>query len=155
MAKVNPYVNFQGKTEEAFNFYKSIFGGEFSSLMRFKDASPEMQHTGVKPDAIMHIALPISRETVLMGSDWSEMMGKMNPGNNFAISIQTDSEEEAKKLFGKLSEGGKVDMPLTKTFWGSYFGMCHDKYGVSWMIDYSYTQVEAEAEKAELEKDAV
>ncbi len=152
MARLNPYLNFHGNTEEVFNFYKSVFGGEFSTVMRFKDIPAEMQGPGANPEDIMHISLPISRETVLMGSDWSDFMGKMNPGNNFAISVQTDSEEEAQRIFDKLSDGGNVGMPMSKTFWGAYFGMCHDKYGTSWMVDYSKDEVEAAAEKAELEK---
>lgn len=139
MATVNIYLSFNGNCEEAFNFYKSAFGGEFPYIGRYKD----MPNDGGKPiptelgDRIMHISLPISKETVLMGSDtggeWSSNYMK---GNNFSLSIGADSKEEAEKLFNKLSEGGQVTMPLNVTFWGEYFGMFTDKFSINWMVSH-------------------
>ena len=140
MAKINPYLNFNGNTEEAFNFYKSVFGGEFARVMRFKDVQPQ---EGCPPatendlNKIMHIALPIENGDILMATDSLESMGqKLTEGNNFSISISTKSKEEAEKLFHGLAEGGKVEMPLGDTFWGAYFGMFEDKFGIRWMVDY-------------------
>ncbi len=143
MATVNPYITFNGNCEEAFNFYKSVFGGEFPYLGRFKDMPPmEGQEVPAgEGEKIMHVSLPISKETILMGSDTSEAFGqKANPGDNIAISINTDSQEEAEKLFNGLSKGGKVSMPLEKTFWGAYFGMFTDKFGINWMVNYDFEQ---------------
>ncbi len=137
MATANIYLTFNGNCEEAFNFYKSAFGGEFAYLGRFKDA-PSME--GMPPisesegNLIMHISLPISKETTLMGSDTNSFSGNVTFGNNFSISINTDSKEEADTLFNTLSEGGNVIMPMGETFWGAYFGMFTDKFGVNWMI---------------------
>ncbi len=145
MAVVNPYLTFNGTCEEAFNFYKSVFGGDFPYVGRFNDmpaaegSEPISEADGQK---IMHISLPISKETILMGSDTTEAYGKtFQVGNNFAISINTDSEEEAQKLFDGLSAGGTVTMPLAKTFWNAFFGMFTDKFGISWMVNYDYTEV--------------
>lgn len=137
MKTVNPYLNFNGNTEDAFNFYKSAFGGEFAMLMRFKD-SPEAANTAAEDqDKLMHIALPIGKGNMLMGTDALESKGqKLRPGNNFHLSISADSEAETEKLFSTLSAGGKVMVPLSKQFWGSYFGMFTDKFGVQWMISY-------------------
>lgn len=139
MAKINPYLNFNGNTEEAFNFYKSVFGGEFAAVMRFGETPgcDEMPIAENEKDKIMHIALPIGNGNILMATDMLESMGqKLNEGNNFSISIDTESREEAEKLFGGLSDGGKVEMPLGDAFWGAYFGMCADKFGIRWMINY-------------------
>jgi len=140
MAIINPYLNFNGNTEEAFNFYKSIFGGEFAAVMRFGETPgcDEMPIAEGDKDKIMHIALPIGNNgDILMATDTLESMGqKLNEGNNFSISIDTESREEAEKLFGGLSDGGKVEMPLGDAFWGAYFGMCADKFGIRWMINY-------------------
>jgi len=140
MTKVNIYLNFNGNCEEAFNFYKSVFGGEFPYVGKFKD----MPADGGKPvdpelaDKIMHISLPISQETMLMGSDvGGEWASSFQPGNNFSISINTDSKEETDRLFNGLSDGGVVTMPLQTTFWGDYFGMWIDKFGVNWMISFA------------------
>ena len=141
MKTINPYLNFDGKCEEAFNFYKSVFGGEFLTLQRFKDAPSEEGTCNVdesKKEKIMHVSLPMGNETVLMGSDSPEAEGKTKFGDNISISIQAESEEEATKLFNGISDGGKVIMPLTKTFWNAYFGMCTDKFGINWMINYDY-----------------
>jgi Uncharacterized protein conserved in bacteria len=137
MAALNPYLNFNDNTEEVFNFYKSVFGGEFQMVMRFKDAPPEYQGDKGEENKIMHIALPIGKNSILMGSDMPTAMGKTNPGNNVSISITADSKEEADNLFKGLSAGAlKVIMPMSQSFWGSYFGMLVDKYGISWMISF-------------------
>ena len=139
MATLNTYLNFQGNTEEVFNFYKSVFGGEFSMLQRFKDTPFGQQMSDSEKEMIMHIALPIGKTSVLTATDALESMGQtLTTGNNCSISIHAESEEEANKLFNGLSEGGKVTMPLEKAFWGDYFGMFNDKYGIQWMVSYSY-----------------
>ncbi|MFL5730987.1 MAG: VOC family protein [Cytophagaceae bacterium] len=135
---ISPYINFNGNCEDAFNFYKSVFGGEFAMVSRFNSA-PSMPDQPSIPESegnkIMHISLPISQETILMGSDTSEAFGHVStPGNNFSISINTVSENEADRLFNGLSAGGEVTMPISKTFWGSYFGMLIDKFGIHWMV---------------------
>ena len=137
MKTVNPYLNFNGNTEEAFNFYKSAFGGEFATIMRFKD-SPEAANTAPEDqNKLMHIALPIGHGNLLMGTDALESKGqKLRPGNNFHLSISAESDAETEKLFNALSAGGKVMVPLSKQFWGSYFGMFTDKFGVQWMISH-------------------
>jgi PhnB protein len=137
MKALNPYLNFNGNTEEVFNFYKSAFGGEFATVMRFKD-SPEAANTAPgDQEKLMHIALPIGKGNLLMGTDALESKGqKLRPGNNFHLSVSTDSEAETEKLFNALSAGGKVIVPLSKQFWGSYFGMFTDKFGVQWMISH-------------------
>lgn len=136
MAAVNPYLNFSGNTEEAFNFYRSVFGTEFQHIMRFKDIPEEVPSPENNPDKIMHIALPIGNGTTILGSDRPDIFGPMHQGDNFHISISAETEEEAAKLFNGLSQGGSVTMPLEKAFWGSLFGMFIDKYGVQWMINY-------------------
>ena len=143
MATVNVYLTFNGNCLEAFNFYKSIFGGEFPYTGRFKDMPPQ---EGVPPlteefgEKIMHISLPISSETMLMGSDiggpWAS---NFIHGNNFSISVNTESAQEADKLYKGLSEGGHATMPMSKTFWGSYFGMLSDKFGINWMVSFDET----------------
>lgn len=136
MPKLNPYLNFNGNAEEAFNFYKSVFGGEFATIMRFKDVPSEYKSPAHEDQKVMHIALPISGGDMLMGSDVPDSMGKAAPGTNLQISISPSSEEEAKKIFSGLSAGGKVIMPLEKAFWGATFGMFIDKYGIQWMVNY-------------------
>ena len=136
MAALNPYLNFNGNTEEAFNFYKSVFGGDFMMTMRFKDVPKEHQGDESEQNLIMHIALPVGKNNILMGSDVPKAMGKAVTGNNVNISITADSKEEADKLFNGLSAGGKVTMPMSDAFWGSYFGMFEDKYGISWLISF-------------------
>lgn len=139
VTKINTYLNFPGNTEEAFNFYKSVFGGEFSSVVRFKDMPME----GVKipkgdENKIMHIGLPIGND-ILMATDAPESMGfKVNFGNNSYISIHPDSKEEADRIFKALSEGGKIEMPIADQPWGDYWGSLKDKFGVLWMVNYSY-----------------
>ena len=137
MPSLNPYLNFNGNTEEAFKFYQSVFGGELS-IQRFKD-TPE---AGNMPEAdrnkVMHVMLPIGKGNMLMATDALESMGqKLTVGNNFYISIDTESQQEADRLFKGLSAGGKVEMEMQKTFWGSYFGMFADKFGIQWMVSYT------------------
>jgi PhnB protein len=138
MATINPYLNFAGNTEEAFTFYKSVFGGEFMTLQRFKDV-PGIDVAGEDREKIMHVSLPIGNGNVLMATDALESMGQtLNAGNNFSISINAASKEEATSLFTALSEGGKVVMPLEDAFWGAYFGMFTDKFGIQWMVNFDY-----------------
>jgi PhnB protein len=139
MTTVNSYLTFNGNCEEAFIFYKSAFGGEFSQIARFGEMPPQ-EGTPPIPDSeknkIMHIGLSISKETSLMGSDGSAAFGHVNvEGNNFSISINTGTMEEADRLFEVLSEGGSVPMPMEKAFWEAYFGMFTDKFGIHWMIN--------------------
>lgn len=139
MATINPYINFNGNAEEAFTFYKSVFGGEFAMVSRFKDmASAEFPVSDKDADKIMHIALPIGGNT-LMGNDVPESMGRTNENENRSkISINCESKEEADALFVGLSEGGTVEMPIGDSPWNSYFAMFRDKYGIEWMIDFAY-----------------
>ena len=137
MAIINPHYNFNGNAEEAFNFYKSVFGGEIAMLVRFKEMESEyFPVSESEANKIMHIALPIGGN-VLMGNDVPEMMGKTNERENRSkISIGATSKEEADHLFNGLSAGGEVEMPMDNSPWGTYFGMFRDKYGIEWMIDY-------------------
>jgi len=142
MARVSTYLNFQRNTEEAFNFYKTVFGGEFiDHIARFGDIprSPDSPSMDEKDkNLVMHIALPTLGEHVLMGTDAPESMGfKVNFGNNIYINLEPDTRTETKKLFDKLSAGGKVEMDLKEMFWGDYFGSCTDKFGVNWMFNCS------------------
>ena len=138
MASINPYLHFNGNAEEAFTFYKSVFGGEFVTLIRFKDMQFEGAPNNEKEaEKIMHVALPIGKHNVLMGSDTPEQLGKHNEMETRSkISIGAESKEEADKIFNGLSAGGTVEMPMEDSFWGSYFGMFRDKYGIEWMINY-------------------
>ena len=138
MAQINPYIHFNGDAEEAFNFYKSVFGGEFAMILRFKDmAIPERPIAENEAEKIMHIALPIGKSSVLMASDTPEFMGKHNEKENRSkISISAESKEEADHLFNGLSAGGQIEIPITDSPWGSYFGMFRDKYGIEWMVDF-------------------
>lgn len=140
MAQVNAYLTFNGNCEEAFNFYKSVFGGEFPYIGRFGDMPPSedgKQVAEADKDKIMHVSLPISQETILMGSDTGgEWASNHVAGNNISLSVNTDSKEEADRIFNGLSAGGKITMPLAETFWGAYFGMWTDKFGIHWMVNY-------------------
>lgn len=143
MKAVNPYINFNGTCEEAFNFYKSVFGGEFTSFQRFNempdDVPAEMRPKESEGNKVMHVTLPLAEQHILMGSDYPEMMSdSIKQGNNFSVSIDADTEEEANRLFKELSLGGHIIMPLDKTFWGSLYGMFSDKFGVQWMVSYDY-----------------
>lgn len=141
MAQVNPYLTFNGNCEEAFNFYKSVFGGEFTFIGKFKDMPSEQPLPAGVGELIMHVSLPISKETILMASDANEAFGQTaTAGTNFSVSINAENEDEAKKLFDGLSSGGKITMPLEKTFWGALFGMFTDKFGIHWMVNYDYEQ---------------
>lgn len=134
MAVIHPYLLFNGNAGEAFDFYKSVFGGEFAMVMKFKDAPPEHRGGEHEAENIMHIALPVG-EGMLMASDAPEAQ-KVTVGNNFSISITAPTSEEADKLYQALSAGGQSYMPMSKTFWGSYFGMLQDKFSVNWMISF-------------------
>lgn len=142
MTTVNVYLNFNGNCEEAFDFYKSVFGGEYTYKGRFGDIPPQDGSPPVSENTknlIMHVSLPISKETILMGSDTSEEFSQGETfvlGNNFSISINADSKEDADRLFNELSKGGKVSMPMSNTFWNSYFGMFTDKFGINWMVNF-------------------
>lgn len=137
MASINPHINFNGNAEEAFNFYKSVFGGEFAKIMRFKDlASDEFPVAEHEENKIMHIALPIGN-SILMANDVPEILGRTNENENRSkIVVTAESKEEADKLFNGLSVGGQIEMPISDSPWGSYFGMFRDKYGIEWMIDF-------------------
>lgn len=138
---LNPYLNFDGNTEEAFHFYKSVFGGEFiGGIHRFKDSPEGADVPSRDKDKIMHIALPIGKGNMLMGTDVLESMRqKLTTGNNFSLSIHVDSAAEADKLFRALSDGGAPTMPMEQTSWG-YFGMCTDKFGIQWMVNHDSQQ---------------
>lgn len=144
MAKINPYLTLNGNAEEVFNFYKSVFGGEFAMLQRFGDMPAQEggeELSAEDKNKIMHVALPISDGHVLMSSDtFGEHADKCVVGNNISLSVSTDSKAEADKIFNGLSDGGTVTMPLADTFWGAYFGMCKDKFDINWMINYDYPQ---------------
>lgn len=138
MATLNTYLNFLGNTEEVFNFYKSVFGGEFSNIQRFSDI-PEMADQLPEEDKnkIMHVSLPVGKNSVLMGTDALESTGHtLKFGDNFSISISTETKEEAEIIFAKLAAGGQIKMPLQITFWGEYFGMLTDKFGIQWMMSF-------------------
>jgi PhnB protein len=138
--KLNTYLNFAGNAEEAFKFYKSVFGGEFVSLTRFKDMPMQGVTIPKKDeDKLMHISLPIGKGDALMASDVLESFGhKLVVGNNVVISIFPDSKDEADRLFNSLSAGGKIDMPIANQQWGDYYGGFTDKFGVRWMVDFMY-----------------
>src|SRR3954467_11848193 len=137
MPLINPHINFNGNAEEAFNFYKSVFGGEFAKIIRLKDlSSAEFPVAENDANKIMHIALPIGKN-VLMANDVPEMMGRVNENENRSkISISTESKEEADKFFNGLSAGGQIEMPIADSPWGTYFAMFRDKYGIEWTVDF-------------------
>ncbi len=138
MTTINVYLNFMGNCREAFTFYKSVFGGEFSHLGTFGEmpAQEGYEMKEDEKDLIMHASLPISKETILMGSDTTPRFGELTFGNNFSITVNPSSREEAESIFRALSEGGKVTMPMADTFWGAYFGMLEDKFKVNWMVNF-------------------
>ncbi len=140
MAKVSTYLNFPGNTEEAFQFYQSVFGGEFSDeISRFRDIPPAEDMPPLaeaNKNLVLHVALPIVGGHVLMGTDAFESIGfKVNPGNNVYINLELDSREETTRLFQALADGGKVQQELQDVFWGGYFGSCQDKFGIQWMFN--------------------
>ena len=137
---INVYLTFNGNCKEAFDFYKSVFGGDFPQVSTFAEMPPQ---AGMPPvaeedkDKIMHVSLPISEETVLMGSDTGgEWVKDFKQGNNFSISVNASSKDEANRIFKALSRDGQVLMPMDKTFWGSYFGMLRDQFGINWMVSF-------------------
>lgn len=140
MPRLNIYLNFAGNTEEAFNFYRSVFGGEFSALVRFKDMPMEgVTISNADEDKLMHIALPLGKDDLLMASDSLESLGhKVAQGNNFYLSVRADSKAEADRIFFALSAGGKVEMAMADQPWGDYYGSFKDKFGVQWMVNYAY-----------------
>lgn len=142
MIKLNPYVNFPGNTEEAFNFYKSVFGGEFATVMRFKDIQGMEQPAG-QEEKIMHIALPIGEEMLMATDVTTDKAEDFVVGDNFTLSLSPDSKEEADRLFAALSEGGKVEVPMKIESWGDYFGMFKDKFGMRWMINFQTQEDQA------------
>lgn len=140
MARTSTYLNFVRNTEEAFTFYQSVFGGEFTGgIHRFKDVPANPTGPVCKPDdenLVMHIELAITGGHVLMGTDAPESMGfKLVQGNNVFINLEPDTKEEADRLFNALSTGGKVEMPLQEMFWGAWFASFTDKFGVNWMVN--------------------
>jgi PhnB protein len=139
MTTINPWINFNGNAEEAFTFYKSVFGGEFTKIIRFKDlASTEFPVAEKEENKIMYIALPIDKGNVLIANDVPEFMGQVNENENRSkISVNTDSKEEAERLFSGLSVGGKIEGPMGNSPWGTYAGMFRDKYGIEWIIEFS------------------
>jgi PhnB protein len=139
MKTANPYIYFNGNTEEAFTFYKSVFGGEFESIIRFRGFGENpMGIPEADLDKIAHIALPLGSTSILMGTDHLQSFPeKFNTGNNFCIVLEPESTREAEHLFSALSSGGEVMRPLQKTEWAEMHGECADKFGVKWMVDYA------------------
>jgi PhnB protein len=139
MATINPHINFNGNAEEAFSFYKSVFGGEFSRLVRFSQmASADFAVDEKEANKIMHIALPIGKSNELMGNDVPSFMGTVNEQENRSkIAVIVESKEEADTIYHGLSAGGAIEMPISDSPWGSYFGMFRDKYGIEWMIEFN------------------
>jgi len=143
MTTVNVYLNFTGNCEEAFNFYKSIFKGDFTYIGRYGDMPPQEGMPSMpeeQKNKIMHISLPISNETMLMGADAMDGFGPpVVMGNNISLNVSVDKKSEADRIFKALVEGGQVTMPLADTFWGAYFGMTVDKFGINWMVNMENT----------------
>ncbi len=140
MKTINTYLLFNGQCEAAFNLYKSVFGKEFEAISFFGDMPEQPGKPLPEEDKkrVMHVTLPISAETRLMGSDSTTESGDVVFGNNFSVSIDCDSPEEADRFYHALKQGGRDVMPMNKTFWGAYFGMLTDRFGVNWMINYDY-----------------
>ena len=138
MRTINPWINFNGNAEEAFTFYKSVFGGAFVKIIRFKDlASPEFPIADKDANKIMHIALPIGKHNVLIANDVPEFMGRVNENENRSkISVSAESREEADKIFNGLSAGGDIEGQIGDSPWGSYAGMFRDKYGIEWIVEF-------------------
>lgn len=138
MTTLSPWINFNGNAEEAFNFYRSVFGGEFTSIVRFKDvASPEFQVAPNDADKIMRIALPINGANMLIGNDVPEFMGKVSESENRSkIHVTAGNKEEVERIFDRLSVGGQVEVGMSDSGWGTYFGMFRDQYGIEWVIEF-------------------
>ena len=141
MTRINIYLTFQGNCKQAFDFYQSIFGGDYGYVGTFEEMPPQ---EGMPPmtdemkKQIIHISLPISKETVLMGSDTGgEWSSDFKQGNNFSISVNTDSKEKADAIFNGLAEKGEIKMPINSTFWGDYFGTLEDQFGINWMVSFN------------------
>ena len=137
MTVINPYLTFDGNCEEAFGFYQSIFGGEFVDLTRYSEAPPDMPSSPDDADKLMHVSIPLGDGQVLMGSDRPSMMGAGTFGDSVAVSINPDSSEEGRRVFDGLADGGKVVMPYERQFWGADYGLCTDRYGIHWMVNYT------------------
>ncbi len=137
---LNVYLTFNGNCQEAFDFYKSVFGGAYLNVARYKDVPAEQQHDPAEGEKIVNVSLPIGGNSVLMGSDMPNAYGKAVTGTNFSVSIHPDSKDEAQRLFEGLSAGGTVTMPMADAFWGAYFGMFTDQFGIQWMINYDYNR---------------
>ena len=138
MKSINPWINFNGNAEEAFTFYKSVFGGEFKKIVRFKDLGPEFPVADKEANKIMYIALPVGKNNVLVANDVPEIMGRTNENENRSkILASVESREEADKIFNGLSAGGNVEGPIGDTPWGSYAGMFRDKYGIEWIVEFA------------------
>jgi PhnB protein len=137
MATINPYLTFNGNCEAAFDFYKKIFGGEFQMLSRFKDMPPMpgMEIPANLNNRIMHVSLPISKETILMASDANPAMGDVKIGQNISLSVSTENKEEADRIFSALASGGKITLPMGNMFWGAYFGMLIDPFDIIWLVN--------------------
>jgi len=140
MRNTNPYLHFNGTAEEAMNFYKLILGGEFLIFQRYKDVPGAEKMPAQDQERFIHISLQVSLNITIMASDSLGSGEDLQAGNNFHICLHTDSEAETEKLFEGLSKNGRIEMPLNKTFWGAYFGMCRDKFGIQWMLNYSADQ---------------
>ena len=139
MKSINPWINFNGNAEEALTFYKSVFGGEFKKIVRFKDlAGPEFPVADKEANKVMYIALPVGKNNVLVANDVPEFMGRTNENENRSkILVSVESREEADKIFNGLSAGGNVEGPIGDTPWGSYAGMFRDKYGIEWIVEFA------------------
>lgn len=142
MAQISPYIHFNGNAEEAFNFYKSVFGGEFAMMVRYKDMPiPGSIAEDNEANKIMHIALPIGKSSILMGSDTPAALGKHSENETRSkISVSAESKDEADRIFNGLAVDGSVEMPIMDSPWGSYFGMLRDKFGIEWMVDFDQRQ---------------
>jgi len=141
MLTINPYLHFNGKTEEAILFYQSVFGGAITTMQRYKDVPGSEKMSAAEQEQIIHASLAVNNQFVIMATDNpGSSETPLVTGNNFHICVQATGEAETDKLFAALSAGGSVAMPLNKTFWGAYFGMCVDKFGIQWMINYTYQQ---------------
>jgi PhnB protein len=135
MLAIHAYLNYDGDCAQAFDFYKAAFGGEFRARQTFGEAPGQEGLPAKMKDRIMHVALPVGNGSLLMGSDWADHLGPMIRGNAFCVTINLEDRKEADRLFAALSAGGKVTMPMSEAFWGAYFGMFADKFGIQWMIN--------------------
>jgi len=138
MHSVDVYLHFNGNCETAMNFYRTVFGGEFIALQRYKDVPGNEKLNEADKEKLIHISLKLTGHATLMATDRLDRMDdKVVPGNNFHICLNAENEKEANKLFEALSSDGKTEMPMSRTFWGAYFGMCVDRFGIKWMINFS------------------